>query len=622
MASLSVSQAILLIKTPKNAREIQKARAKRLRHKLHSEPETECDSAFIFSPSHTKFLEWVNRILKSEENFARFKELYRPPVPTNELVETIFSQFEKVFESENKYEKFNFTNPDLEPDAIDYRKAIGDFTFWETQGFETFKNSIDNIVIIDLPSLAEQKINPTDGRPQPYYYFLDIDNLLDIENTRVKAISYGKEETYFFRTEYVIFYEDPTTVCVFDDGFYRTFRYEVGKEPVILSETPHDLGYCPARSFWTTPLNSKTTLLKRSPITNSISQLDWLLAYSYFAQYLKLYAPFPIYAVYKGICTYKDPINKRKCKDGWMYTEGAAPGEKSNERCPKCANKMKVGPGNILEVQAPQEKDQPDLLNNPVKIYPAEKESLDAVNTEIESLWECIFENCVGGGIEVDQNQAKNEDQVAAAFESKTNVLLKIKKNFEIIHTFTMDTINRLRYGDEYIGGIIDYGDQFFQKDESLEIANYKTAKEQGLPTYDLAIRRDKINETRYRNNPDLVERLRILANLDPFPDTDETAMVALNKNMPDTIDPVDLVTKVHFNSFISRFEREQGNLLLFGSKLDFDKKISVIRQVIEDYATEYLDRRQVNVDKYAPVPEVDPNAQPKNKAFPSPKAA
>lgn len=620
MANLSDVEAAALIKTPKNGKEIYRAKLKRQRHRLHTEPETECDMAFVYGPHHIRFLEWVKRLLKSDDNYERFCELYRPPVATNELTEAIFSQFEKVFESENKYEKFNFTDSDLETDASDYRKSIGDNTFWETQGFETLKNSVDNVLIIDLPRLdpTSDQGGKSDGEayPQPYYYFLDIDNLIDIQNTRVKAIDYGQELAYFFKTEYVIFWEDKNTVCVFDDTSYRVFSYESGKEPVLLSTTPHDLGYCPARSFWTTPLNSVSTFLKRSPITNSLSNLDWYLAYYYFGLYLKLYAPFPIYAVYKGICNYKDPINKTQCIDGFLYVQGFNRNEnpeKSNTRCPRC-NKIKTGPGNILELKAPQNATDPDLLRNPVKVIPAEVESVDIVNQELENLWDCIFENCVGGGIEVDESQAKNEDQVASAFESKTNVLLKIKRNFEIIHTFAMDTVYRLRYGDKYISGTIDYGDVFFQKDEKEAMNEYVLAKEQQMPAFDLAIRRDKINETRYRNNPDMIQRLNILRNLDPFPDDNIISMSVTLSQMPESIDPIDLCIKVHFNDFIARFEREQASVLIFGASLTFDTRIKVIRGILEGYAIDYLTKRKANIVLYPLTAPVTPIAAPEVK--------
>jgi hypothetical protein len=617
MASLSVSQAVELIKAPKNGKEIYRARLKRDRHRLHTEPETECDDTFRWSRHHVRFLDWVKRLLKSDDNYARFYDLYRPPIATNELVESIFSQFEKVFESENKYEKFNFTDPDLNADAENYRKCIGDFHFWETQGFEHMKDSIDDILIVDLPrldpnTLPTDKPDADDNYPQPYYYFLDIENVIDIQNTRVRAVDYGEEEAYFFKTEYIVFWEDKNTICVFDDKFYRTFT-KVDSEVKLLSETPHDLGYCPARSFWTTPLNNRTNILKRSPITNSLSWLDWLLFYSVSAQYLKLYAPFPIYAVYKGICTYKDPINKTRCVDGFLVGEqwNAQYPEKGNQRCPKCSNKMKTGPGNILELQAPQNHDDPDLLQNPIKVIPAEKVSVDVVNMELETLCDQIFQNCVGGGLEVDQSQAKNQDQVAAAFESKTNVLMKIKKNFEVIHSFALDTVFRLRYGDQYISGTVDYGDVFFQKDESVAMDEYVKAKEQQLPAFDLAIRRDLINETRYRNNPDMIERLKILANLDPFPDDNIISIAVTLSNMPEIVDPVDLCVKTHFNRFISRFEREQASILLFGASLTFDVRVRTIYGILQGYATDYLNTRKTNIVTYPLTPPITPIPPP-----------
>lgn len=616
MASLSVSQAIELIKNPKNNKELVRARIKRDRHRLHTEPETECDDSFRWSRHHTRFLDWVKRILKSDDNYQRFRELYRPPIATNELVESIFSQFHKVFESENKYEKFNFTDADLNADAEAYRKTIGDFHFWETQGFEHMKDSIDDILIIDMPRYdPDTQMDPDadDNYPQPYYYFLDIEQVIDMENTRVKAVDYGEEESYFFKTEYIIFWEDKTTICVFDDQFYRTFTKTDGAEPKLVSEVPHDLGYCPARSFWTTPLNNRTNILKRGPITVSISRLDYYEFKDISAQILKLYASYPIYAVYKGICNYKDPVNKTRCVDGWLVGEqwNSQYPEKGNQRCPKCSNKMKVGWGNILELQAPQDKSDPDLLANPVKVIPAEKESVTIATEELDCLWDDIYRACVGGDMEQDKNQAKNEDQISAGFESKTAKLLWVKKNFEAIHSFALDTVFRLRYGDQYISGTIDYGDVFFQKDEKTSMDEYVLAKEQQLPAFDLAIRRDKINETRYRNNPDMIERLRILANLDPFPDDNIISIAVTLSNMPEIVDPVDLCVKTHFNRFISRFEREQASILLFGASLPFDIKIKTIYQILQGYGTEYLNARKANIQQFPLTPPAQPIPPP-----------
>lgn len=605
MANLSVSQAIALIKQPKNGREIVRARFKRYRNQLHTETETDIEEFIFWRPQHVRFLSWVKNILDSDENFKRFQHRYRPPLATNEFTDSIFSQFEKVFESENKYEKFNFTDNDLEPDFQDYRKAIGDFTFWETQGYETMRNSIDNVLVCDLPR-ADQVISQESSYPTPYYHIVDIDDLIDIDNIRIKGPDNAEyEENYFFKTGYVIFHDTPATVCVFDDGFFRTFKYGPDNpDPILVTEVGHDLGYCPARSFWTTPMNSKTTILKRSPITNSLSKLDELLFKSISTDQLKDYASYPIFAVYRSMCTYKNKSQNMSCHGGYLYLDGTMDfnPQKSNGRCPKCS-KIKNGPGNILEIVPPQAKDDVDLMANPVKIIPADKDSVELLENSLEDLKMQIFTACVGGALETDEQQAKNKDQVKSGFEGKTNKLLWIKKNFESIHCWAMDTIGRLRYGDKYLSGTIDYGDVFFQKDESVETEEYATAKEQEFPAFDLAIRRDKINETRYRNNPDMIERLRILSNLDPFPDDDMNSLIIALDNAPETIDPVDVCIKINFDRFIKRFEREQASLLLFGSALDFDKKIMQIQDVINGYAVEYLTTRKINAVKYPLLP-------------------
>lgn len=602
MANLSIQDSIRLIKEPKNQREINRARVKRIRHKLHTEPETD----FIEGGAHSKFLDWVQSILKAEDNFARFKQLYRPPIITNELTEAIFSEFEKVFEAKNSFEKFEFSDSELENDFKEYRKRIGDFNFWETQGFETFKNSIDNILIVDLPAINAETPQP-DTKPVPYYYILDIDNLIDIENNRREGKDpVSGKQFYYFRTEYIIFKGQGETIYVFDDTYYREFL-NVDSNPVLKNEVPHNLGFTPARSFWTTPLNSTSKIQKRSPITNSLSQLDWYLFFSISLQYLELYAPFPIYAVYKSPCKYKELTGpKRSCVDGILI--GAETGAE-RVKCPSCSNKIKVGPGNIMFIDIPRDKgDDFDLMVNPMKVIPAERTSLDYVKQAVLDKRNEIFSNCVGRGKDSENDQAQNELQIKSGFESRTSVMLKIKRNFEIIQSFALDTLARLRYGSAYISTTINYGDEFFAKDESEEVTEYEAAVKNGLPAYELATRRQAIYETRYRNNPELLERLIIMRHLEPFPDNNITQLQDIRLKMPELVPLKQMVIKINFNAFMDRFEREQANILQFASALTFDLKINLIRQSLEAYADEEINKGKEiaappKVDSPPPVP-------------------
>jgi hypothetical protein len=596
MATLSQAEFLKLIKNPKNLREIQRARAKRIRHKLHSQPETEND---LKSESHFYFLRWVEDLISSEDNFKRFKQLYRVPLITNELTESIFAEFEKVFEGQNRYEKFEFNKPELENDFQEYRKKIGDLAFWQTQGFETFKDSIDNILVVDLPQQQKTSL------PEPYYYILDINDLIDIENVKVKASDVDGTDFIYFKTEYIIFRGKEGFIYCFDDQFYRVFQEDDKNNITFVSEAAHNLKYCPARSFWTTPLNSSSCIQKRSVITNSLSELDWYLFFSICRKYLELYAPFPIYAVYKGRCDYKTTGSARegKCSGGYMEYKGEIFDVNKRERCPKCHNKIRVGPGNIIELDVPRD-DQHDLMANPMKIIPAERTSLDYMKAALDDKKAEIWTNCVGRRQDEKNGQARNETDVKSGFESAESAVLKVKRNFEIIHHFALDTMARLRYDASYVRGVVDYGDQFFNIDEAKEMVDFETASKNGAPSYELKARMDKIFSHKYKNDPDLLERLKILANLDPFPGTSLEKVIEWKAKTPNLVSEEDLILKFKFDSFIDRFEREQTSVLMYARLAPFDVKVREIKESLKQYVQEYI--QEITPEDPPPTPPTE----------------
>jgi hypothetical protein len=584
------------LKEPRHQAEIQQAREKRARHKLHTEAETNVTNR---SQGANDFLAWVGSILNNPATFARFQQLCRPPYTTNELVEGIFSAFEKIFESRNGFIKFDFSVPEYEQDFEEYRKRIGDLNFWETQGMETFTNSIDDVVVVDLPRLLmDQEGNPLQENdlPEPYYYILDIDRLIDIENTKVIANAGDVEkEFYYFKAEYICFRQPGNLMAdrleyVFDDKYYRVFERKNGAEPILVSITEHNLGFCPARSFWTMPLNSDTNILKRGPITKSLSRLDWLLFFSVAENYLQLYAPFPIYAMYRRKCTYKDKAGgqERKCVNGFLEITGS----RSIERhaCPSCnSGSGQVGPGQIMLFDAPRDKsDDPDPLSNPIKVIPAETQSLDYVRKTIAELKAEITVDCIGRSKDTNEATAKNEMQVESGLQTSESILLKIKRNFEIIHEFALDTVARLRYGAYYLGGVVNYGDEFLQKDEGQEMADYETATKNKMPSFDLRERRADIFAARYRNDPARLQRFKVLENLEPFPDMTLGELTAFKIANPNLVAENDIIIKMNFTGFIARFERERAPLKTFGSAIDFNKKIELIREDLVAYAEEY----------------------------------
>ena len=310
--------------------------------------------------------------------------------------------------------------------------------------------------------------------------------------------------------------------------------------------------------------------------------------------------------MYRDKCTHKITAENgaiiKSCVGGYMQTPGQRYIGPSSERevCPVCAEAGKVGPGHIIFISPPKEVGgtgaDPDLMANPIKVIPAETQSLDYVRKTLTELKGEIRVNCVGRSIDTNDASAKNELQVESGFESSEAILIKTKRNFEIIQGFALDTIARLRYGAEYLGGVVNYGDQFLQKSEGQEMTEYKTAVENKMPVYDLKERRKDIYNARYRNDPMRKKRFEILENLEPFPDQTVGELVNLQKATPALVNDEDLIIKMFFNSFIDRFERERATVTAFGSAITFDKKIAGIREDLVKYAQEYKAKNAAQV--------------------------
>ena len=174
------------------------------------------------------------------------------------------------------------------------------------------------------------------------------------------------------------------------------------------------------------------------------------------------------------------------------------------------------------------------------------------------------------------------------SFESRKNVLINLKTSFEKIHKFANDTVARLRYGKEkFISSRVFYGDEFFLKNIEQLSAEYEQAKNSGEPEDEINAIYWQIIQTKYKGNPDKIERSWILLNLNPEPHKTVEQCQLLTSQQ--AMSAVDFVIKSRFDNFVMRFEREQSNILLFGSNLSFGAKIDKIYAVFEVYAEEEI---------------------------------
>lgn len=566
--ALELKQIKQILQQPSKKQTIQKA--VRLQKRLRFHTETSIALSDINAPA-TIFLEWVKGLLPKDK-YNVFLQLFKYPLPTSAVVEDVYRELERVFYSRNSSSIYQFSSSELLEDWMDYRKEIlKEPTVWKTIGWKKMQVSPNSVLVIDLPK--EQ----VTSRPEPYFYWLEIDNVVDYKvNERDNA-----------RLDWIVFRQPENRLAVFDIDSIRVFQLNEKQEiTALLTEAKHDLGYCPARFFWTTNINEANPDVKKNPITKELSNLDWYLFFALSKQHLDLYAPYPIYSAYEADCDFENSETGDYCDGGFLRNSSGEYKILSNgaiEKCPCCSEKRVAGPGSFLEVPIPNQSEGVADMRNPVQITTIDKNSLEYNVNECIRLRDDIIVSVVGSGGTVSEKEAINETQVAANFESKTSVLNALKTNFEEAQKFVEDTICKLRYGSSFISSSVNWGTEFYVFTVTELYAKYKQAKENGATNSELDAISQQILEVEYRNNPLLLQRMLVLKQLEPLPHKTFDEVMQLKE--AGLISDQQAKLKLNFTSYIERFERENMNILEFASKIPLRDKINIISNKLIEYA-------------------------------------
>lgn len=568
--ALELNQIKQILQKPSKRQVIQKAVNMQRRLRFHTE--TNIAVSDINQPT-TIFLQWVKTLLPKDK-FNIFLQLFKFPLPTPAVVEDVYRELERVFYSRNSSSSYQFTDSELAEDWANYKKnSLNEPEVWKTTGWKRMQVSPNSILVVDLPQIQKS------SRPEPYFYWLEIDAVIDYQ--------LSKHDDNVF--EWLIFNQPNHQIAVFDDTYIRVYQLNEKNEiQSLVSEASHDLGYCPARFFWSTQLNEKNKDLKKNPITKELSNLDWYLFFALSKQHLDLYAPYPIYSAYEADCNFENNETGDYCDGGFLRNakgEYKILNDGTVERCPCCSEKRIAGPGSFLEVPVPNQSEGVADMRNPVQITTIDKDSLDYNVSECARLKNEIVISVVGSGGTVSEKEAINETQVTANFESKTSVLNALKTNFELAQKFIEDTICKLRYGDAFISSSISWGTEFYVFTVTELYSKYKQAKENGASNSELDAISQQILEVEYRNNPLVLQRMLILKQLEPYPHKTLDEVIKLFEK--GLLDEKLVKLKINFNTLIDRFERENINIIEFASKKPLRDKINIITNKLLEYVTE-----------------------------------
>ena len=549
-----------------------------------------------YSAAETDFMAFVKNLL-TEQKFDMFRTLFRYPIVTSPVCELVFKKLSRIFDGQNPTFDYLFYDSSDAADWEAYRfQHLDEPEVWEEKAWKYFKTEINSILVCDLP--REQRSE----KPEPYFYWVRIEDVIDFE-----AESDGQMRFVVFKS---FAGEDESgkrryNVVVIDDERYRVYDESVLQPgtaanegfPAPLADNPHDLGYCPAHWFWNDAIDLTEPDVKESPLTGQLEHLDWYAFYSTSKKHLDLYGSYPIYSGYEEECDYADPTNGVKCDHGYLR---GADGQwlidhnGNREKCPKCGKNPLDGAGNYVTVPVPGKdwagNDIPDM-RNPIQMLTVDVKSLDFNVNEQERLRDLIINSVVGNDESLINEEAVNEKQVDAGFESQTNVLFRLKKGFEKIQKWADSTCCRLRYGAGFIDCNINYGTRFFLQSVAELWKNYKDAKEQGASEAVLDAIYDQIIVTEYRTNPQQMRRMRILGDLEPYRHLTREEVKALYDAK--VIDEATLKEKMLFSDLVKRFERENINVLEFGEGMPYDKKIEKIAETLKSYVGDTIAAQQ-----------------------------
>lgn len=514
---------------------------------------------------------------RSSAKYDRVIQFARYPLPVVQISDSILNDFFKVYDGKNKY--FNVEGDrDIER-LKEWIHETNPAKWIEDESKKVFKNKPGSFLVVDK-----------DENGTPYLLNIGTDRLLDAEiidsDGNCGMIMFVHSQRPAENKKNVT----RTFISVYDEQSYFVYYKDADSDNFVkFSETKHGIGYCPAKTFIKTPSNSKNLFKRRVTFTAALSKLeDWTL-FDIYRNYVDHYAPFPVTE------SPKNPCPNPSCKGGKIETEVIDQGVKGGFRsvfsdCPVCKGAdggELIFPGTHIgiKVQADNKNSGQGVFRmvfpdtDKLKYTP---EKLDKL--ELETRFKCV-------GVNDLSNEAFNELQVKGSFATMESVLLRTKAELDDIYKFAIKTVAKLIYKNINVKVESNFGTEFYLVSEEDLQKRFENAKKIGLPVEEQFNIYRQLVETKYKGNATKLNRNLMLLDLDPLPmySIDESFKLKAES----VIDDFDLSLKVNFVKFISKFENENVPITQFGLKLEYWKRIEIIKDTLEIYNQELIDKKQ-----------------------------
>lgn len=566
------NQILEAVRSPKRTSEVEKGRKYESRLRLFTESMFKED--LETEPSWEEFRKFMTDTIKSDKEI-RLNEFIQYPLSSISITESLMSDLYKVFDAGNSYFHVDTVK---KKGGQKIQLLIQDLNIvkWiQEKGKQALSSKPNLIVVID----KDEEGNP---------YLIDVDNkrLLDFE-----LKDDGVTFEYIMFTHSIKVNEDgdeEIRIALYDESNYHVIL-KLGGEYSIEKSVPHTAGYCPARMYLKDRLNSKAILNRKSPIVNALPKLmEWQL-FDIYKFYTDHYAPFPVTEMVRSRCGRDNCINGNLIEEESYYSDGQTKVRQKVSKCPTCAEDNVFGVGTKIMIEPQSDKDEPTasgkfrMISNDVGNLKYLQEKLDTIENYIKAK--------IVGVDDIVVKESVNEKQMEGAFESKTNVLLKIKNNLDELYEWIVDTLGAVYISGSPLMVQANFGTEWYLMSEDDIQERLKTAKEGNFPKGEIDMIYLQLIETKYKGNPEKVERLKIMNLIDPAPyDSLETK---IKKQQIGIISLQELIISERLLTFVERFEQQNGSIVDFANELETELKIKNIVKQFNKYADEQISKAE-----------------------------
>lgn len=557
---LNESQVIKLIKSKSNQLGMMQAYESRL--KVMSEP-----LFFRELESETGWNEIKLAIRNSitHEKYQRVLQYFSYPLAIVSISDDILEDLNRVFNGRNANFSIQYPNKRAEAQATELLYRVNTRKYVEKVGRRAFKCKPQTIVVVDKDAMGI-----------PYYVTVELDKLIGYELSECKS-----------KFQYIIFHHSHGSdemgeykrIAFYDDEYYRVIEIRDKKYSLIL-ESPHNLGYCPARWFVDDALNTKDDVKRYAPLAKvlgSMSEWQQFHAYSYYAEH---YGVFPVVEYAAAVC------EDEYCVNG-MVSEPMENGEMSTPTsCRTCSANKFSGAGTAIKINPKIDNDENDVSGYFRFISPPTG-NLEFEQTKQDGRENFIKVNTTGFN-DMMNKEAVNADQVRSLMEDRKKPLLKLAGICNRLHKWLVETCVKLAI-DADVKVHANYGTEWFLLTEAQLQELFVGAKAAGMPESEIDQIYKLLIETKYKGDPQTVHKLMIENNLNPAPYS--TVEECYKKKEQGVMSSEDLYIKANFTKFVSKFERENGSIVEFGTDITFQQKIDIIYNTFKNYVKDEKDQ-------------------------------